>query len=494
MPVMLNQPIICVLGIVLCAILASYAAWLYRRNRRLRASLDDTLRKKAEIGNFFTLFAKNLETVEEVEDAMNTTARYLSDLIGANSVCVFILEEDGLLRASGIAGAFPPLHKSPDYVLTKPRYILESLRREKVRIGDGIIGEVAQRQEPLLIEDGSEDPRIIALDSSVSIETLMAVPMIQEGRLFGVLCAVNNRLGPGSFSPEQFSTFRFMSGQIILAYNIVTTYANLSRQQRLSQELDFARQLQASLLPKHFPDWAPFRVHAFARSAKEVSGDFYDFVEIDENRLLVVIGDASGKGIPACMLMAMTRSFIRANVDRFTTFNCLLRGLNKNLFRDAGDGRFVTIALCLLDRRENTVEYARAGHTELLIHLPSHRIRRIYPDGAAVGLMPDEVAGNFDILSFSFLPGMSLLLFTDGITEAANDQGEEYGLNRLSELFAMSLEERNSAQQVIERILHQVDEFSPSEGQADDQTMVIISHQFPFAGTDADDSPDGGKV
>lgn len=476
---MLDHPWIAVILVTVAATAVAYAVWLHRRTRLLRASLEDALRKKSEIGNFFALFSKNLETVEEIEDAMNAMARYLADLIGASSVCVFILEEDGLLRASGIAGVFPPLHKSPDYVLTKPRYILESLRREKIHPGDGIVGEVAQRMEPILIEDGTEDPRIVALDSSIAIETLMAVPMIQEGRLFGVICAVNNRLDAGSFSPEQFSTFRFMGNQIVLAYNIVTTYANLSRQQRLSQELDFARQLQASLLPSHFPDWSPFRVFAFARSAKEVSGDFYDFVEVDEDRLLVVIGDASGKGIPACMLMAMTRSFIRANVERFTTLNRLLRELNKNLFRDAGDGRFMTLALCLLNRREGTVEYARAGHTELLVHLPGHRQRRIFPDGAALGLMPDEVAGHFDLLSFSFLPGMSLLLFTDGITEALNKDGEEYGLDRLSRQFTKALDERGTAQEATERILHEVDAFSGSESQADDQTMVIISHHLP---------------
>lgn len=467
-----------------CLALGAYALWLRRRNRSLLANLDDTLRKKAEIGNFFSLFSKKLETVEEVDDSMNAAARYLADLIGAKAVCIFIQGEDDLLRAVGIAGAFPPLHQSPNYVLTKPRYILESLRREKIRLGEGIIGEVARDQEPVLIENGEEDPRVNALDRTVPIKTLMAAPMQREGRLIGVLCAVNNRLGEGSFSPEQFSTFRFMVNQIILAYNIVTTYANLSRQQRLSQELDFARQLQTLLLPKHFPDWDPFRVYAFARSAKEVSGDFYDFVEIDEHRLLVVIGDASGKGIPACMLMSMTRSFIRANVGRFPSLHLLLAELNKNLFRDAGDGRFVTIAMCLLDRHEHTVEYARAGHTELLIHLPGHRLRRIYPDGAALGLMPEEVSGHFDILTFSFLPGMSLLLFTDGITEALNRQGEEYGLDRLERLFAASFEEHCSPQQATEQILHQVDEFSGGTGQTDDQTMVIISHQvhLPTAG------------
>jgi len=452
-----------------------YAYSVRRRNYFLKISLDDALHKKAEIENFLSIFSKNLRTVEEIEDSMNMTARYVADLIGAHALAIFILDEEGLLRATGISGAFPPLHKSPDYVLTKPRYILESLRREKIRIGDGIIGEVAQNREGLLIEDGSEDLRITAIDNTMMIETLMAVPMVQEGKVFGVICAVNNRLHGRAFRPEQFSNLKFMASQVILANNIVKVYANLSRQQRISQELEFARQLQASLLPKEFPEWDQFQVYAFARSAKEVSGDFYDFVKIDDDRLLVVIGDACGKGIPACMLMAMTRSFIRANVERFTTLNALLSELNNNLYRDTVAERFVTVAFCLLDRSEGTVEYARAGHTELLIHLPQHQVRQICPNGSALGLLPGEVAEDYDILSFLFLPKMSLLCFTDGISEALNEQEDEFGLDRLIQVFHEAYPESGSPQEAVEKVLQAVDEFTGDYPRFDDQTMVIIS-------------------
>lgn len=454
-----------------------FSVYIYISRKKigsLKARLIDALHKKAEVGNFLSLFSKNLKTVEEIEDSMRMTAHYVADLIGAKTLCIFILEKDGFFRATGIAGAFPPLHKAPDRVLTKPRYLLEALRKEKIKMGDGIIGGVAQSREGILIQDASEDE--ILANSPVLVETLMAVPMIREGQVAGVICAVNNSHGGGAFTPEQFSALNFMSDQVVLAHNIVRVYANLSQQQRIAQELSFARQLQSSLLPKHAPKWGPFSIEAFSKPAKEVSGDFYDFVEIDEDRLLVVIADACGKGIPACMLMAMTRSFIRASIERFTNLHDLIKDLNKDLFRDTGDERFVTVTCCLLNKKEKTVEFARAGHTELLVSRHDHPIRTIFPDGAALGLLPAEIAGDFDLITFAFLSDMSILLFSDGITEALNRDGEEYQLHRLVEVFKKASDEDLPPAKLIQNIIKEVNDFSDGTLQADDQTVVVISH------------------
>lgn len=462
---------------VLLLMVSLYAVYLRTLNHIIRKALDDSIHKKSEIGNFLSIFSKSIKTVEEIEDAMNMTARYVADLVGANSLCIFILEDDDTLKASGISGAFPPLHKSSDYILTKPRYILESLRREKIKLGEGLIGEVAKNRESLYLQNASDDPRISAVESAVPIDTLMAVTMLKEGKVIGVICAVNNRKEGEPFSTEQFNTFKFMANQVVLAYNIVNVYSNLSRQQRITQELEFAKQLQATLLPKEFPEREQFTVHAFYRSAKEVGGDFYDFVEIDKNRLLLVIGDACGKGIPACMIMAMTRSFIRSNARRFTTLSDMMTELNCNLFRNTADERFVTVACCLIDHKQGILEFARAGHTELLVKTPEHRPRRVFPEGTALGLMPADLAGSYDTFSFSCTPKMSLLFFTDGITEALNSKDEEFGIKRLTETFSRSGDLDNSPQETIERILRVLDQFTEGTQQSDDQTLVILKHR-----------------
>jgi serine phosphatase RsbU (regulator of sigma subunit) len=268
---------------------------------------------------------------------------------------------------------------------------------------------------------------------------------------------------------------KFITNQVVLAHNFVQIYTTLSEQQRINQELYFTRQLQSSLIPKKFPVWDQFVVHSFTRSAKEVNGDFYDFVEIDEDRLLLVVGDASGKGIPACMMMAMTRSFIRANIGRFTTLENLLFELNSNLYRDTDDERYITLAFCLMDRKRSTIDYARAGHTPLILFRDS-AIHTIFPDGSALGLVPNELT-HFDILSFEFRRDTTLLIFSDGISEALNDHDEEYGLSNLCKVFENACRNQMAPDAIIGKVLQDVDAFAdPARGQTDDQTMVIVKH------------------
>lgn len=478
--VMPGYMVLILILLVAALVVFGFVAKYYRdRALRLRLSLSDTLHKKAELSNFMDLFSRNLRSVEEISEAMNLTARYVTDFINAKAVCIFVLEDDNYLHPTGIAGPFPPLHKSQDYVLTKPRYIMESLRHDKIKLGEGFVGEVALDGIGLLQEDTTNDPRFAAANKIIPVFTAIAVPMKNEGKIIGVICAINTQ-DSRQFTPEQFNSLNFMSSQVVLAHNIIKVYADLSKQQRLAQELEFARQLQHSLLPKDFPAWEPFVIHAITRSAKEVSGDFYDFVQIDANRLLVVVGDASGKGIPACMVMAMTRSFIRAAAERFTTLTDMLVELNRNLYRDTDEGRFATLSCCVLDKKERSLEFARAGHTELLIFAGEDNVRQICPNGAALGLLPGELADNFDTFAFSFQNDMSVMVFSDGLTESINPDGQEFGIENLKNIFHDSCGNHSTPQKCNEMALRAVDDFSAGQSQLDDQTIVIISHRDSF--------------
>lgn len=463
--------------IAVIAVLIVYCVQMRIRILILRNKLADSFHKRAETTRFMDIFARNLRTTDEIENWMNTTARYVGDLVEAQSVCIFSLEGD-YLRAVGVFGAFPPLsnRRAGDYVLTKPKYVLETLKRDRFRLGEGFIGEIADKREDVYLPDPSTDPRISDfINSVVPIHTLMAVSLVNEGQVSGVICAVNSKRMDQPFTTEQFGRFKFIASQVVLAQNIIQVYSNLSEQQRINQELAFARNLQLSLMPKKFPMWGRFIIHAFTRASKEVSGDYYDFVQIDDNRLLVVIGDACGKGIPACMIMAMTRSFVRSNIGHFTSLKDLLRELNENLYRDTVDERYITLGCCLINKKESTVEYARAGHTPLLLYVREHT-RSINPEGAALGLLPGELF-EFDTICTEIMPQTTMLMFTDGINEATNEQDEFYGISRLTDIYKESCARGDSLEGTIDTIMKSVDQFSEThEEQEDDQTMVLIKH------------------
>ena len=464
----------------ICIGLGVCIAALRARIALLRKKLSDSFHRRAEMTRFLDIFARDITSSGDLENWMNVTARYVCDLTEAQSVCIF-MEENGFLRAAGVFGPFPPLSaagRNPQgSLIAKAKYPLELLKQERFKMGEGLIGEIASRREDVFVESSASDPRIAELGSlMIPIHTMLAVPLINDGKVSGVMCAVNSKNGAAPFTHEQFNRFKFIASQVVLAQNIMRVYSTLSEQQRIGQELTFARNLQQSLMPKTFPVWGKFEIHAFTRASKEVSGDFYDFVQIDKNRLLVVIGDACGKGIPACMIMAMTRAFIRAGIARFTTLRNMLKELNENLYRDTSAERYITLGCCLIDKEESTIEYARAGHTPLLMFLRQH-IREINPDGAGLGLLPNDLS-DFDTLCTGIGPGTTMLMFTDGLNEATSKKGEYYGISRLTEVYSQCCKDGKNPDEVIENIMKDVDQFSVSEGkdQDDDQTMVVIRH------------------
>jgi phosphoserine phosphatase RsbU/P len=462
-------PLIVIVTIAIFA-LVFYLLRMNNRNYALRTKVRDIMHQRNEIENFLNLFSQSLERVEILQDSMNTTARYVADLVEAESICIFECENNELV-ASGLCGLFP-LSDAGKYLATKPRYILEYLRRNPIPFGNGLLGRAAVEREPILI-DNPDDHRLADLHTIATVSSLILMPMVKNSELTGLICAVNNRVSPGPFTKEQFNRLKFISSQVLLAQDLVRVYANLSRQQRITQELEFARNLQASLLPTEFPEWGDFSFYGYSRSSKEVGGDFYDFVQIDDDQLLVVIGDACGKGIPACMLMAMTRSFIRSATEHFTTLEELLLEVGRNIYRDTDEENFITLACCVVNRREGLVEYARAGHTELLAYVRQH-VRKIYPKGTALGLLPSEF-NSYDSFCMSCAHQMSFLLFTDGINEVINAGSEEYGLERLQAVFEKAGKEGLSPEETSKLIMAEVDEFSGGgEFQFDDQTMVVI--------------------
>lgn len=462
--------------ILLVAVLVTTLALQYNRIFRLLDKLRELMHQKAEVGNFLNNFSRSLKRIEDIDDSMATTARYIADMIEAESTCIYGWADDRL-RVMGISGAYPLVRGGTGYVMTKPKYIIDMLRRESVRLNEGLIGQVAARHEPLFIEDAHGDPRLEEYGANAdAVWSLIIVPLIRDAVLTGVICAVNSRNGK-AFTTEQFNRLRGISPQVILTQNVVKAYYNLSEQQRINQELHFARRLQAGMIPNEFPKWGDFQIEAASRPAKEVSGDFYDFIRIDEDRLLVVIADACGKGVPACMLTAMTRSFIRSIVTHFTTLEDLMHELNRNLFRDSDDELFVTLACCLIDKRNSLIEYCRAGHTEMISFVRNH-LRSVNPDGTALGILPSEFT-KFDSICMEFEPGMIFLLFTDGITEALNTDYEEYGVVRLQQQFKEAGIQKKSPKEILETILDNVGKFEADpENISDDQTMVIISSPF----------------
>ena len=440
------------------------------RIAHLLRELKDEKQARGELASFLSRFASGLRGDEGFEGLMHTTALNIAEKIDAKSVCIYEFRNEEFTGA-GVSGNYPLVHTDTPQGLARRQQLLEALLREKIVAGFGFPGSLLVSKQPELIPDASADPRFGSYASSEPIGSVMAVPMLRDGMVRGIVCAVGNRARPAHpFSQQQLDRLRRLSSEILMVQDLVRVYYEVSRRDRIDQELEFARHIQTSLLPSAFPKWGNFAVDARTRSAKEVNGDYYDFVRIDDDRLLVVVGDACGKGVPASMLTAMTRSFANALGDSFTTLTAFLRDLNRKLFNDTGGDRFITVGCCLLNRKDSLLEFGRAGHTNPVTFVHNH-IRVISPDGNALGILPDEFVA-FETLCISLDPGSTVMMYTDGLTEATNAAEEEFGEARLIEAFSDSCAKRTEASEIIGDVMEAVRRFERE--QSDDQTVVLI--------------------
>ena len=454
---------------LLLVVAIAVAVVSFRRMSELRMDLTSAVLSRTEIANFLSRFSAGINCDDGVDGAMYSTARYLCEQIEATGVAIYGIN-GRVLVPLGVYGNYPLVKKRPQ----RKQRLLDIMKEEEPIVpGVGFLGSVLESRQSELVPLAALDERFDMYPDNNKIGSIMAALMIRDGIPAGVICAANNRMMTGRpFSEAQFSRFKSLANQVLMVHQLVQVYGEISRRERIDQELGFVRQFQLSLLPADNMTLGNFTISARTTSAKEVNGDFYDMIRIDDNRLLVMIGDACGKGMPACMMAAMTRSFARSAASNFTTLSNFLREINRNLFRDSDIDRFITLGCCLIDRRGGLMEFGRAGHTDMIMHVHGH-LRLLSPDGTALGMLPDEDA-DFDTICLALDSGTSLMLYSDGLNEALNHDKVEFGTERLTDAFCIACKHHDNASSIINEVMGVVHEFEYEQN--DDQTMILIRY------------------
>ncbi|MGL4854571.1 MAG: GAF domain-containing SpoIIE family protein phosphatase, partial [Lentisphaeria bacterium] len=306
----------------------------------------------------------------------------------------------------------------------------------------------------------------------LEVSSVMVVPMIMEDSLVGIICAVNSQVPGYNFSDNDLRLLNSLAQQASFAYEFLKIYQKLSDQQRIGKELEVARHIQGSLLPSSIPSVGEYRFIPFSSPAKEVGGDYYDFIKIDDCRNLVVVADASGKGVPAGMIMTICRTALRAFAKNFTSLNDLLVMLNSILYDDTDGSHFITMIACIINHQTNEVEFARAGHTAFLT-MKDSEVLTYDPDGCALGLLPPQIASSFEVGKLVCEKNQSILLFSDGITEAVDRNNEEFGVTRLCDAWRNAMRNPDRSSLPIS-IVEAVDNFTEYALPSDDRTLVLI--------------------
>ncbi len=401
---------------------------------------------------------------------------------GALSACIFEKGADDMMRGVAVEGLFPPHRPIGDtqrmQMGSRAKFIEQVLRSESFPVGEGIVGRVAATGRGELVVNAPGDPRIVKHDDpALVVRSVIAAPIMVREKLIGVLCVCNAADGL-PFTGTDYSLVETLAEQAGLAVHNADFVALQVEKQRIDLDLTLASDVQQMLLPREMPLMPGLEIDARYMAAQKVGGDFYDVFPLEGGRLGVAVADVSGKGISASLLMAICRTQLRAVAPRHASPAAALRDLNRGLSSDIRAGMYVTMTYAIIDAARSQVVFARAGHELPLLARTvgsefSHEF--LGSEGMPLGLVDGEVFdGAIVDREVGFGVGGTLVLFTDGLTEAPNDDGREFGNARLADVVRANRDQPAAA--VNTAIMKAVSSFSRGEPR-DDFTLLTIRHR-----------------
>jgi len=381
-------------------------------------------------------------------------------------------KNDGTLSPAFISKGCPPMVDVPRHILeqaTVTSVALESyLRLHPVRRGEGIIGQCWESGQARVIEDSGDE------EQAGGGQSALVGPLVYRRKILGVLGLAN---GPMStpFGVADLKVFKAIAEQGAFALYNEVVYLEAGEKKRMDHDLEIAREIQGILLPSASPVIPGFQLSGVNIPARQVSGDYFDYIRMDPSRMGVAIADVSGKGVPASLIMAMCRSVLRSEAVNKTSASDVLRRVNHQLYPDIKEDMFISMAYLILDADGRQVTLARAGHdAPLLYRAATKEVEKLTPKGMALGIDSGEVFNRVCAdFSFTLEKGDCILLYTDGATEALDQEGMEYGLPRLVQ--GLQASAPHGADSVVRYVAEDVKNFVGSHPQHDDITLIAIA-------------------
>jgi sigma-B regulation protein RsbU (phosphoserine phosphatase) len=382
------------------------------------------------------------------------------------------------------------------------RYGERVTRDVTVALGQGLIGSSALERSPILSPDVRKDPRYVNENPETRSE--LSVPLIYKGKVIGVLDLEHTRVN--YFNEDHLRTLTTLASQVAISIANARLYQRIhEEEQRMERDLEMAREVQLRLLPAAPPSHAHAEIAASFRPARSIGGDMYDFLDygpadpvttedvdgseialalhVAPSRTLFVLGDVSGKAAPAALYAALVSGIVRSLATRHLPPASLLTALNDQLQERKLDSQYVTMLIALWDDTARTLCIANAGSVQPLLvtargadgSVPSLtnaiEVSTISVEGFPLGLFPHAT---YEEKAVHLAPGDLVVFFSDGITDAINARGEDFGSDRLTTLLEQHPTAATSAQATVEAILEAITTHQSGAEHFDDETIVVL--------------------
>jgi phosphoserine phosphatase RsbU/P len=348
--------------------------------------------------------------------------------------------------------------------------VAEGISAEEIRLSRTLVASVVEKRNGLLLMDASAGSDVSLADSIrlSGIKSVLAAPLENEGQVVGLIY-VDCRMGHRSFEEGDLRLLTSLANVAAAKIQNARLMAENAEKKQMEREFALAREIQQRLLPENPPEIAGYELYGSNIPSRQVSGDYFDFRSRPDGRIYATIADVCGKGVGPALLMASLQASFHAWADENVPVSEMTGRLSEAISRRTGPDRFITFFLLLLDPSTGDVEYTNAGHNPGLLRRQDGSIEELASHGLPLALFPGKPYGSSKL---RMEPGDVLCLYTDGVTEANDAQGNEFGMPRLKDFLAK--EGGLEVAEIDARLSRELESHASGEPFADDRTLVMI--------------------
>ncbi|MEJ7846798.1 MAG: SpoIIE family protein phosphatase [Pyrinomonadaceae bacterium] len=341
---------------------------------------------------------------------------------------------------------------------------------EEVRISRTVMDEVLKHGKSVLTADAQHDPRFMHQTMALQgIRSVLAVPLsVDERNIFGLIYA-DSPTYETTFSEEHLNILTTLASVASIRVENASLLDERIERERMEYELELATEIQQRFQPSQPPVVEGYELQGISFSCYEIGGDYYDFIERHDGKMLIALGDVSGKGTAAALLMSCVHASMHAQVSAKRTLDDTITSVNQYLADNTPANRFVTLFATELDPKSGHLRYINAGHNPPLIARADGTIVQLSSGGFPLGIMP---GAEFEVGETHLHPGEALVIYSDGVSEANNPKDEEFGMDRLTEVVGKHF--RASAAGLRDKVESALSDFTQTAPANDDITLVIV--------------------
>lgn len=355
---------------------------------------------------------------------------------------------------------------------TLVRSMVSTSEHSPFHLNQNLLGWMQINKKPLLINDPGNDSRFRNVDWDSSIKTLLSAPLMARSKLIGILTVYNKRSDDGSgFSESDQRLLSIISAQSAQVVENARLYEEERAYLFIRRELELASSIQKKMLPDTPPRIKGYSVAGKNITAQEVGGDYFDYIPMEENKWALCLGDISGKGLPASLLMTNLQAILRGQTLHLASPGEILKLANSQLYQSTSAEKFATLFLAILDTENHTINYSSAGHEHPFLMRSNGDFFRLKAGGLPLGMMENV---DYEEGTANLEEGDFLFVFSDGITDVTDTSEEMFGEKRLIDLLIEANHNEQLPGEIINNIVDTCINFSGKAMLFDDITAVVL--------------------